>query len=515
MRMLLVVCAVSAAACAARAPRPLPFDVARFEALIAQGCYDCFLEAREMAAASAEPASLAALRRQFEVELLLAIREKELAIDPASTLARVDRLASQIGSASQTGTGTAATRLAAIVSELPADSAGTPRLGRTPPLIVPGPGAREAYLRDMFSATANAVLSPAGAAYTQLAVRCAIAPDTVSEPLLETVPAAPLLQYKRATCAGRVDAPRLEAVRKAEPRFVETSLFRGRAAMAEFARTDGSQARAFVEEAHARFPNSPAVTLQLATIAQGTGDCRRAEEYYDETLALSPRHEDARLGRAICRTYQKNPDGAIADATVLVDASTDNRAEAFYWRAWNHRSQKRLDEARADINRARALLYNARVLTLAGMIEHDQQEFDRARDDLTRARDMDSRECQARWYLGLVGYGTEQWDASARGFADAAECYARLIRDTEAQRDALLRREDLSAEYRARQLAGFNAAIAEDSTQKSAADLNAAINFGRAQDMASATTYMKRAWEDPERRSAVEDLRQILGVPRW
>ena len=67
----------------------------------------------------------------------------------------------------------------------------------------------------------------------------------------------------------------------------------------------------------------------------------------------------------------------------------------------------------------------------------------------------------------------------------------------------------------ARQLAGFDAAIKEDSVQKSAADLNAAINYGRAGDLQSATVYMKRAAADPQRRLAVEDLRQVLGVPRW
>jgi len=76
-------------------------------------------------------------------------------------------------------------------------------------------------------------------------------------------------------------------------------------------------------------------------------------------------------------------------------------------------------------------------------------------------------------------------------------------------------RQDVTEEFRARQIAGFDAAIKEDSVQKSAADLNAAINYGRAGDLPSATVYMKRAAVDPQRRLAVEDLRQVLGVPRW
>jgi len=155
------------------------------------------------------------------------------------------------------------------------------------------------------------------------------------------------------------------------------------------------------------------------------------------------------------------------------------------------------------------------VLTLAGMIEHDQKEFDAAREDLTRASEMDSRECQARWYLGLVGYATERWPESAAGFADSADCYSRLIAETEAKKEEMAKRDDVSDEFRTRQLTGFDAAIAEDSTQRSAADLNAAINYARAGEVEKATTYMKRAWADPERRTTIEDLRQVLGVPRW
>jgi hypothetical protein len=79
----------------------------------------------------------------------------------------------------------------------------------------------------------------------------------------------------------------------------------------------------------------------------------------------------------------------------------------------------------------------------------------------------------------------------------------------------MVAREGIDEGFRKAQIAGFDAAIAEDSTQKSAADLNAAINYARAGDVPNATLYMKRAANDPERRAAVEDLRQVLGVPRW
>jgi tetratricopeptide (TPR) repeat protein len=217
----------------------------------------------------------------------------------------------------------------------------------------------------------------------------------------------------------------------------------------------------------------------------------------------------------VCRTYLSRNEEAIADATILIDSRASNRADAYYWRAWNRRHLTQLESARADIDQARALRYNARVLTLAGMIEHDQRDFDVARRDLEQARDLDARECDAPWYLGLVEVAVENWPPGAKAFVAAAQCYDGLVRESERFRAAMAARQDVSEAFRTGQLAGFDAAIADDSVRRSAAELNAAINYGRTGDVTNATIYMKRAAVDPQRRSAVEDLRQVLGVPRW
>lgn len=502
MRFASLALALGLTACAARSAVD-PLALARADELVRQGCYDCLIEAREIYQAALGANRNSVLSRLLETELFIVLREKELALDPADARARAGALAAAYPASVDMGS------FLALVDQVPPDAIGTPRRERSvsPPLA-----------RDGFAAVLERIgSSPFSALFRQyLAISILCRRSPAAQDQIEPAESEPpLLAYRRASCDAPIDGEALEAVREAVPLFVETSLFRGRAAMPSLQNSDGSLVRELFEEAYARFPNSPAVTYHLATVAQATGDCRRADTFFTETLALREHHEDARLGRAICRTYLSNRDGAIADATVLIDAETYNRAEAYYWRAWNRRSGKELDLARADIERARALLYNARVLTLAGMIEHDQAEFDKAREDLTRAREMDSRECQARWYLGLVGYATEQWSESAAGFADSADCYARLIAETEAYRAAMAARTDVTEEFRASQIAGFNAAIVEDSTQRSAADLNAAINYARAGEVERATEYMKRAWVDPERRTTVEDLRQVLGVPRW
>jgi len=502
----LVLAAVAAGGCSARSNTVRsPEWAAQAAELVRQGCYDCLREAREIYANAPAAARRSVWGRLLEVELLLALREKELAIDPAEALARARAVAAELGPAADMS------RYVAIVEAVVPDRSGTPLGRRVPsPLI----GGREG-LQASVSAVEAAPLSQMFRDYLVATLECGRPPVAAQQSTAAPPPGdVPLLLYRSAICE-RVDTEPLERVRAAVPRFVETSVFMGRAAMAAVPLSDGSRARQYLEDAYTRFAHSPTVTFHLATVTQATGDCRRAEGYFSETLAIYADHEEARLGRAICRTYLANPDGAIADATVLIDTSAPNRADAYYWRAWNRRARKQIDEARTDIDAARALRYNARVLTLAGMIEHDQKEFDAAREDLTRASEMDSRECQARWYLGLVGYATERWPESAAGFADSADCYSRLIAETEAKKEEMAKRDDVSDEFRTRQLTGFDAAIAEDSTQRSAADLNAAINYARAGEVEKATTYMKRAWADPERRTTIEDLRQVLGVPRW
>lgn len=507
-RICLVLLAGLTVGCASRSAKAVEPDRGAWaDELVRQGCYDCLLDARtayeRLAATSA-----AALTRVFEVDLLLALREKELSIDPAATLARAESLVPRLERLRPPEGGPyvrAAERLLAIVRSVPEDAAGRRVLPPTNNAAQQIDLALAAIDTSPFSAELND--------YLRLTIQCG---RTTSD-RVPAVPAdgIPLLAYRRAICTPPFLFDRLRAVRTAVPRFVEASFFLGRVAMASIFRTDGSEVRGFFEQAYARFHNSPTIAFDLGTVYQATNECRPAERLFTRALELKPAHEEARLGRAVCRTYLSQNEEAVADATVLIDARASNRGEAYYWRAWNHRHLKQIESARTDVDQARALRYNARVLTLAGMIEYDQRDLVAARSDLTQARDLDPRECDAPWYLGLVEVAVEAWPPGAKAFAGAAQCYEALVRETEKFRADMAARKDVSDEFRKRQLAGFDAAIADDNVRKSAAELNAAINFGRAGDIPNATVYMKRAAVDPERRTAVEDLRQVLGVPRW
>ena len=497
-RSLLILALFVACGCANRPARAVTSTRDVADELVRQGCYDCLLEAKaeyERRAATSPPA----LIRLFEVDLLLALREKELALDPDAALNHAASLVAKMPAIP-------ADRILSVVRVLPPDAAARRAMPPTP--------AVQGELAATISALDASAFSSIFKSYVKLSIQCGrltVDPGAAAAPVDDV----PLLTYRRAVCENPIRVEPLRAARKSVPPFVETSFFLGRAAMASLFRSDGREARELFEEAYTRFSSSPSIAFDLGNLYQATNDCRRADTLFSRALELRPGHEEARLGRTICRTYLSRNEEAIADATVLIDATASNRGDAFYWRAWNRRRIGQLDAARADIDRARSLRYNARILTLAGMIEYDQRDFVTAREDLQRAREMDVRECEAPWYLALVEYSVDAWAPSAKAFAGAADCYDMLVKDSERLKAEMAARTDVSEEFRATQLAGFDAAIKEDSVQRSAAELNAAINYGRAADLPNATIYMKRAAADPQRLAAVEDLRQVLGVPRW
>src|SRR5688572_9994350 len=228
--------------CATRtAAVPSTSELTRADELIRQGCYDCLLDARRIYTALPPATRRPVLNRLLEVELLLALREKELALDPAETLARAAAVASELGPAAN------ASRYVAIVEAVSPDAIGTPRSLRPPPAGLIG----RDRLEETLAAITASPFTPVFRQYLAESIQCGrprVDPTAKPLPLPEDAP--PILLYRDAVCDNPIDVPALEKVRGAVPRFVETGLFMGRAAMAQFFRSDGSQARMFFEEAY-------------------------------------------------------------------------------------------------------------------------------------------------------------------------------------------------------------------------------------------------------------------------
>lgn len=514
MRAICVaVVALTIAGCASTPRKPSAAQArATAESRLLEGCYDCLLEARQIY----ERLAVGRARRSlvvpmFEVELLITLREKELAMDFSESFSRARTLARELPPTID------GARYLAAVDAVPPDVTGWPRAEE-----LAFRRERQAYVARIDAEMAWLAMGPLRAAvreYLAISIDCKNihrkrAPEQPPRETSRDVPpeAPPLLAYRLATCDDIKPAV-LEQVRARVPEFVEASYFRARLEVANTQQTGGAAARPLLAETYGRFPKAAAVTYLNANYQQLRGDCREALRFYDETLALKPLHENALLGRTMCLTFLMRHDEAIAAATRMIDLRTFNVDEAHYWRAWVRHYRKELEHARADIEAAKALASTGPILRLAGIIEHDQDDLTAAEKDLAGAKGAygGRKDCVARWYLGLVGMKKSAWRDAAVHFEDAMGCYDRVAIETEAGLKAMEEKTEIDPEFKAQQIEGFKAAIREDRSQYYASAFNAANHYARAGDVEKAKPLLAIAARDPALDKVVSDLRRIIG----
>jgi hypothetical protein len=534
---ILLVCA-AVLACGPKRPDPklLAAEAARraaelratAETRVLQGCYDCLLEAKatyeQLATGARRPEFLT---RLFEVELLIALREKELSIDATAALARARAIAAELPPA------IGAARYLAVADAVPPDETGWPiarsaAFRRSKATYVAGLDNEIAWLMG------DASLQLPVRQYLALALDCnffrrarppsqvpaaglAATPQAPRQIVLDQIPkdAPTIVQYRLGFC-GNIQRGPLERAHKEEPRYAEAAYFLARLDVSRASETGASSARPLLAEALARFPNSPAVTYLAGNYQQLIGDCKAALPYYDQTLAIEPVHDNALLGRTICFASLKRFDDSIAAATHMIGIPSSHLAEAYYWRAWVRHYLKDLPQARADIDRAKQILSSNDIHRLAGVIEYDQDDLPNADKDLNAAKQMynGQYDCVARWYLGLLEMKRERWVLSAANFEDSMGCYERAAYVARAGLQKMLAAENVDPEFKARQIAGFEAAIKEDTSQQYAAAFNAANHYARGGDPAKARTLLEIAARDPALEARVAELRKILGGGR-
>lgn len=481
------------------------------DALVLQGCYDCLLEARaiyeRVAVGQARPLLVA---RLFETELLIAVREKELALEWSAALDRARALLPSLPA------GLEGERYLAVVDAILPDSEGWPRseLGAFRRAHSHYAGTVDGEIEWLRT---GALAAPVRE-YLGLALECAYpatrpAPGqpprrVVRPPLSPDAP--PLLKYRAGFCRA-VTSTNMEQARAAVPKFVETSYYLARLMVATAQKNGPGKGRELLTDVQTRFPKSPSVTYLSGRFNQLIGDCRVALRYYDGTIAIKKVHEDALLGRTMCLTFLKRTEEAITAATVIVDLKLDNIALGYYWRAWNRHFKKELDLARADIERAKSLQARADIYLLAGMIEYDQKDLPTSKIDLRVARDMESESCTASWYLGLVEMDLKNFAPSAEHFETAMGCYERRVLFSEQSLKEMQAREDLDAEFKARQIEGFEAAIKEDRSQHYASAFNAANLYAQAGKIDKARPLLEVSARDPALADMVAQLRKIIG----
>lgn len=504
--------------CASVPKGPTPAEIAAMkaaaEASVRAGCYDCLLSARDtytrLAEGKSRPLYVQAL---FETELLLALREKELAMDPSASFARAQALAPELPPAVD------AARYLALVEAVPSDAMGLPAaedqaFRRAHALFVPKVSAEMTWLE-------TGALQPLVRQYLSISIDCKYrsrpgangAPQRIGGPPLDVpADAAPLIAYRLATCDA-INRSALEDVRKRVPAFVETSLFVARIEVGNAQRTGGARARPLLAEAYARFPTSSSITYLNGNFHQLVGLCRDALKFYDETIALRPLHENALLGRTVCLTFTEQYEDAKAAATHMIDLQLQNMYEGYYWRAWLFHHQKDLASARRDIDRAKQIAYTGNIHRLAGEIEFDQDDLDQSEKDFIDAKHASDggSDCTSRWYLGLIANKRSRSTDAAANFEDAMSCYATAATYTESNLRQMQARTDIDPGFLARQVEGLTAAIKEDRSQQYASACNAANHYARLGNRDKALALLDIAARDPSLDKVIAELRRFIG----
>jgi tetratricopeptide (TPR) repeat protein len=480
----------------------------RADARLRAGCYACLIEARDVyASLLASPLRDLATRRRFDAELLIVLREKELAIDTTASMARLETAGGGLP------TGYDVPRLLKRLSAMVPQAPGVPDAVYDVFLMQ--------HRSDAMTATADldwlagAPLYEPVRDYLALAIRCNPVTRfdaTVALPGEAPVGAdePPLLTYRRSTCRGEKGFAALAALYDAHAEMAEAAYFLSINQPLKMNGPSGEKRR-LTAAAYAVFPLSPAVVYAMAIVSHSAGNCRDGLKYYDETLMLQERHESAQLGRATCLTYLKRPDEAIEAATRLIGWNSTKLLEAFYWRAYNHRLQEHLESARADIDASKRQGSTTENRTLAGIIEYEQDDLAPAIDDLNRGWALSvARSCTAAWYLGLVHIKRDAWSDAAGGFERAMSCYARNVGEDRQGLAAMQQTPDLDPEFRAAQIAGFQAAIVEDERQQRAAALNTAISYANAGNPVRARQLLPTAEMEPSFGEQIGQLKALL-----
>lgn len=486
---------------------------------VLEGCTDCLLEARAVYARVADSKDRknapAAAAKLFETDLLLALREKELALDWRPTVEHARALVPRVPASLEPA------RLLAIVDVVLPDMNGVPpkrlnAMRRERRSFVEKIPAELAWLRE-----STVPLTPAVRDYVRLSLDCSypVRPDVARQPYdsvrksRQPPPnASPLVQYRAGICAGG-DSTLLVRTAAAVPGFAEAAYFLGQPAAFAADETGGDDARALLGRAYQRFRKAPGVTFYLGWLGTTTGNCTEALRWYDETIATEPEHEQAWFQRTICLTSLRQDSAAIESATRLIALETESTGQAYYWRALNRLRRNELEMARSDVDTAKVLTREAEnVLTLAGVIEHDQDDLAPAERDLRAARGKPNgkKNCTAAWYLGLVLNKATRWKESATSFEASMDCYTEKMAE---DRDgiAIVRANPKFREaMKAKKIAALEADIAEQQGRYFTAAFNGASNNARAGEMVRAKELLEIAAQDPKLTDQVTKLREAL-----
>jgi tetratricopeptide (TPR) repeat protein len=282
----------------------------------------------------------------------------------------------------------------------------------------------------------------------------------------------PLLLYRAGLCGG-AEFEQVTAVRAADPEFVDADLELGRRAVQNRVPPDVVEGLARLRSARTAFPESPVVPATMGELHQSREEWPEALEQFEATLAIVPTHRDALLGKTISLSQLDRYEEALAAADRLIELGNWFIGPAYFWKAWNEYQLNRIAAARADADRAQALMVNPALSVLSGMIEWKEKRLPSAEAEFQRAAEQDRNQCDAAFYLGSVRWERRMWAGSLAAFEHAQQCFELSVA---ARREMIARLspDAATAAVNARQIAAQVEAIALAEKRRAEAAQNVA-----------------------------------------
>jgi tetratricopeptide (TPR) repeat protein len=505
----------------ARIRKANELTLARADTRVLEGCYECLRDARDLYArlavdkhapriAKGAPSIVA---RLFETEVLLTLREKELALDARASLDRVRALVPRVPAMMEPR------RIVDMIDASLPDGAGTPV--KTMDALQERHRPYLQKIEDDLTWVESAPLTPAVRKYIALSLDCSYATrkrapgdtvNTLAKRREIPINAPPLLTYRAADCA-KTDTLALKRVLHAAPAFHEAGYALAALNVLFAGETGGEEVQRQLDSAHARFPRAPGVTYLRGYLASLLGDCHDAIRFYERTLAIEPAHDRAMLQMTICQTNTQLDSAAIATATRFIALATSNVAEGYYWRASNRLRRRELDLARSDIDTAKARSRNdGSVFTLAGIIEHEQNDLGVAERDLKGARSVwqGDGNCTAAFYLGSVLSKAERYAEAAASFDSAMVCYDGRVQAVALKIAQVRESTKGTPAFRARRIAFLEEELADRRRRYFTSTYNFASMSARIGNIPRAEELLAIASQSPDLAAQVAKLRDLI-----
>lgn len=500
-RLVAAFAALALCACAAHETVPSAPDVApEFDArlreardLVTRGSYSCLREAHGILGPlhAQSPDRPDVRDTLLEVDLLLAMREKQLAIVGEEHLAAAEQLMAASGPSPRHEAMAAVARGA-----MPGD---TGVIDDDTGMSMPRADVEEA--QRLAGPLARAARSDPVAAAFVLAPSLWMLWPGAELPSAEELAATHRESALVAIALGFVSHDDARRAIELEPTAHEARLVLGRSLRGR----EPSRAEDLLRAAFEGLPDSIVAAHSLAGLLFGLEDYARSLEVYERVLALAPNHRDAWLRKGIVLNLLGRPEESEQALEHLVALGNWYLGEARYWLARNRRDLG--DPERAEdlaLLAARWLPGDPRVHALAARVALDRGAVDLAQERFGRAVsaaaelpsewDGDDDVCNSHASLGVIASEREAWADARAHFESASRC-----RDTGRMR-AEAEIERIGAwtppTARSRALAASRRRMLERVLEQRAGNLyNAAVCAGHAGERLAARELARRAGE--------------------